>query len=267
VPDNLVYSVLIAQSVVIVLLAALVVGLLRSHAETLRALDRLGAGGEASDLSVAGRGSGDDHRHDHDRDRSGGIPQPGRELEVDRPAPDLVGVDPSGEVVAISTATRTGPMLLAFLSTSCSSCVPFWESLDRDRMAIGDRLVRTVAVTLGPEEESPTRAGKVSSTATIVMSSQAWRDYGVPGAPYFVLVDTVTGRVLGEGSAAQPSQLASLVADSTADQAWELQRETKAKADLEREARIDQELMRAGIKPGDPQLYPTPGVIDGEKDQ
>jgi hypothetical protein len=256
VPENLVYSILIGQSVVIVLLAVLVGGLLRSHAETLRTLDRLGAGGDPTEFRRAPRSD-----HDH-----GGIPQPGVELEVDRPAPDLVGVDPSGEAVAISTSTRSGPMLLAFLSTSCSSCGPFWESFDRDRMAIGDRLVRTVAVTLGPEEESPTRASKVSSTATIVMSSQAWRDYGVPGAPYFVLVDTATGRVLGEGSAAQPAQLASLVADSTADQAWDLHREKKAKTDLEREARIDQDLMRAGIKPGDPQLYPGPGVIDGEKD-
>lgn len=260
-PENLVYSILIGQSVVIVLLAVLVVGLLRSHAETLKTLDRLGAGGDPGDFALATRRSSDEHRHEQD-----GIPQPGLELEVDRLAPDLVGVDPSGEVVAISTSTRSGPMLLAFLSTSCSSCGPFWESFDRDRMAIGDRLVRTVAVTLGPEEESPTRAGKVSSTATIIMSSQAWRDYGVPGAPYFVLVDTATGRVLGEGSAAQPTQLASLVADSTADQAWDLQREKKAKADLDREARIDQDLMRAGIKPGDPQLYPGPGVIDGEKD-
>jgi hypothetical protein len=265
VSDTLVYSILIAQSVVIVLLAVLVVGLLRSHAETLRTLDRLGAGGDPGDFSLARRRNGDEHGHEHDQNR-GGIPQPGLELEVDRPAPDLVGVDPSGEVVAISTSTRSGPMLLAFLSTSCSSCGPFWESLERDRMAIGDRLVRTVAVTLGPEEESPTRASKVSSTATIVMSSQAWRDYGVPGAPYFVLVDTGTGRVLGEGSAAQPAQLASLVADSTADQEWDLKREKKAKADLEREARIDQDLMRAGIKPGDPQLYPSPGLIDGEKD-
>jgi len=254
VPENLVYSVLIAQSVVIVLLAVLVVGLLRSHAETLRTLDRLGAGGDPNELSLA-------PRHNHDE----GIPQPGPEQAVDRPAPDLVGVDPRGEVVAISTTTSSGPMLLAFLSTSCSSCTPFWDSFVHDRMAINDRLVRTVAVTLGPEEESPTRAAKMSATATIIMSSQAWRDYGVPGAPYFVLVDTVTGRVLGEGSAAQPSQLASLVADSTADQAWELERERKASADLEREIRIDQELMRAGIKPGDPQLYPAPGVVDAEK--
>ena len=254
-PDDFVYSALIAQSVVIVLLAVLVVGLLRSHAETLRTLDRLGAGGDPNELSPA-------LRHSHD----GGIPQPGPELAVDRPAPDLVGVDPSGEVVAMSTSTRTGPMLLAFLSTSCSSCTPFWESFVQDRMAINDRLIRTVAVTLGPEEESPTRAGKMSASATIIMSSQAWRDYSVPGAPYFVLIDTVTGRVLGEGSAAQPAQLASLVADSTADQAWDLERERKARADLEREARIDTELMRAGIKPGDPQLYPAAGEIDAEKD-
>jgi hypothetical protein len=255
VPENLVYSALIAQSVVIILLAVLVVGLLRSHAETLRTLDRLGAGGDPNEIPEGSR-----HTHQE------GIPQPGPALAVDRPAPDLVGVDPGGEVVAISTTTSTGPMLLAFLSTSCSSCSPFWESFVQDRMAINDRLVRTVAVTLGPEEESPTRAGKMSSSATVIMSSQAWRDYGVPGAPYFVLVDTVTGRVLGEGSATQPSQLASLVADATADQIWELERERKSRADREREIRIDQELMRAGIKPGDPQLYPTPGVIDTDQE-
>lgn len=254
-PENLVYSILIAQSVVIVLLAVLVVGLLRSHAETLRTLDRLGASGDPGSLARAGG-------HDHDD----GIPQPGHELEIDRPAPDLVGIDPGGEAMAISTSTNSGPLLLAFLSTSCSSCVPFWESLDGGRMVVRDRLVRAVAVTLGPEEESPTRAGKMSTSTTVLMSSQAWRDYGVPGAPYFVLVNTVTGRVLGEGSAAQPAQLESLVADSTADQAWDLQRSKKSRADLERETRIDEELMRAGIKPGDPQLYPAPGDLKRNED-
>ncbi|MEX0698715.1 MAG: hypothetical protein WD354_03175 [Acidimicrobiia bacterium] len=249
-PENLIYSILIAQSVVIALLAVLVVGLLRSHAETLKTLDRLGAGSDPGSFT---RATG----HNHDE----GIPQPGHELEVDRPAPDLVGIDPTGEAVAISTTTNSGPLLLAFLSTSCSSCGPFWESLDNGRMAVQDRLVRAVAVTLGPDEESPTRAGNMSTSTTVLMSSQAWRDYGVPGAPYFVLVDTVAGRVLGEGSAAQPAQLASLVADATADHAWDLQRSKKSKADLERETRIDEELMKAGIKPGDPQLYPAPGKL------
>ncbi len=34
-----------------------------------------------------------------------------------------------------------------------------------------------------------------------VMSSEAWDDFGVPVAPYFILVDGPTGSVVGEGAA------------------------------------------------------------------
>ena len=48
------------------------------------------------------------------------------------------------------------------------------------------------------------------------MSSQAWLDYAVPGAPYFVLTD---GTIRGEGAATSWTALASLVSDAIADAA------------------------------------------------
>ncbi len=49
------------------------------------------------------------------------------------------------------------------------------------------------------------------------MSTQAWEDYGMPGSPYFVLVDGAAGRVAGEGSATSWQQVVRLCGDASAD--------------------------------------------------
>ena len=74
------------------------------------------------------------------------------------------------------------------------------------------------------------------------MSSDAWQDYRVPGAPYFVLVDGATGRIAGEGSAQTWHQVASLMGSAGGDAS-------------PRERLVDAELGAAGILPGDPWLY------------
>ena len=48
------------------------------------------------------------------------------------------------------------------------------------------------------------------------MSSQAWEDYGVPLAPYFVLRGRRAGTVEGEGAAESWPQVASLLRDAMA---------------------------------------------------
>jgi hypothetical protein len=89
------------------------------------------------------------------------------------------------------------------------------------------------------------------------MTSQGWKEFEVPGAPYFVMVDPARG-VVGEGSAMTFSALEEFLDDSTSDQTWDRDRSRKSNADAERENRIDRELRDAGIRPGDPRLYPTP---------
>jgi len=83
---------------------------------------------------------------------------------------------------------------------------------------------------------------------TVVMSSHAYEEYGVPGAPYFVLVD---GSVRGEGVATTWAALQSLLADALADAHENGGGGTRAE-------RIEARLAAAGIEPGDPSLYPGP---------
>jgi hypothetical protein len=68
------------------------------------------------------------------------------------------------------------------------------------------------------------------------MSSQAWEDYGVPGTPYFVLVEG--GAIQGEGVATTWDALASLVGDA-----------------IEEQRGVEQRLAAAGIGPDHPSLF------------
>jgi len=83
----------------------------------------------------------------------------------------------------------------------------------------------------------------------VVMSTDAWEVYRVPGAPYFVLVEG-TGRIAGEGSAQSWRQVASLIGTAGGD---------AEAARGPREERVDDELAAAGILPGDPRLH-HPGI-------
>jgi hypothetical protein len=78
------------------------------------------------------------------------------------------------------------------------------------------------------------------------MSSHAYEEYGVPGAPYFVLVD---GSVRGEGVATTWAALESLLTDAIEDT-------SEPAGGGGRAERIEARLAAAGIAPGDPSLYP-----------
>ena len=81
------------------------------------------------------------------------------------------------------------------------------------------------------------------------MSSDAWDDYDVPGAPYFVLVD---GGIRGEGVATTWQALTSLVSDAIEDQ-----REARnADSGARRPRDLDATFAAAGIGPDHPSLYP-----------
>jgi hypothetical protein len=77
------------------------------------------------------------------------------------------------------------------------------------------------------------------------MSSQAWEDYRIPGAPYFVLVD---GTIRGEGVATSWAALSSLVGDAIED--------AGGAGGTARADRVDRTLAGAGIGPDHPSLYP-----------
>jgi hypothetical protein len=129
----------------------------------------------------------------------------------------------------------------------------FWEWITGPFVEVEGRRYRVIVATLGSDEESPTRASALKNGDTeVVMSSSAWADYEVPGAPYFALVDPAEGRVIGEGSAPTIDALESFLADSSGDREWD----RRDRTDRDRETVVDEELRQAGIHPGDPRLYP-----------
>lgn len=224
-------AVVSVETVLLVLLVILVAGLLRSHAAIMR---RLGP---------------EDSTHPPDSPartpavQVSQVPGPGSGVTGD--APGLSGVTPAGDAIGLAF-TAGAPTLLAFLTSGCSSCAEFWGSLGERRLPTG---VRTVIVAHGAERERSAKLRELAPAGIpVVMSSQAWADYEVPGSPYFVLVD---GGVLGEGVATTWHALASLVGDALEDQ-----REARAQGGEERAVRIDDTLAAAGIGPGHPSLYP-----------
>ena len=213
----------------IALLGLLVIGLLKSHAEILRQLHELGAGRvEETDHAVPV-----------------GLALGGSDGAA---AHDLAGRTPAGEAAVVAVRDVGHDTLLAFLSSGCLTCAGFGEALGAGGDLGLPAHMRVVAVTKDPGEESEPAIRNLSSGQTVVMSTQAWFDYEVPGSPYFVHVNAATGRVAGEGTASTWEQVVSLVSRAAADA-------TRSRAGLG--DRIDHELTAAGILPGDPSLYPT----------
>jgi hypothetical protein len=257
-------------AVVVALLGLLVAGLLRSHAEILRALHQLGVDldpdrpdGVSTPVGApASRsGSGGDVR-------SASVPKrPSRE------AKDVVGIGPDESSVSIAVTGRAQLTLLAFLSSGCGTCHLFWDAFAAPDLAVPGE-ARLVAVTKGTDSESPGMVRKLApDTVPVVMSSEAWADYDVPVAPFFVLVDGASGSVVGEGAASTWDQVTSLLHNAL-DDAGMLDRKGRIKAgvqprargDVARERRVDRDLLAAGITPGDPSLYTlpeTPAVPNG----
>jgi hypothetical protein len=251
-------------AVVVALLALLVAGLLRSHAEILRALHSLGV-----DMDPA--------RSDDGVSVSTAVGAPTiRSSEVpkrpSRGAVDVVGTTPEHDAISIAIVGAQHLTLLAFLSSGCGSCLAFWDVF-RDGGPVevpGD--ARLVCVSKDAGEESVSSIKRLAPLdIPTVMSSKAWADYDVPVAPFFVLLDGDSGEVIGEGAANDWVQVQSLL-HTALDDAGMLDRKGKLKgnlksarrgkptADLLREARADRDLLAAGIHPGDPSLYTLPST-------
>jgi len=236
----------VLESVVLVVLCVLVSGLLRSHATILRRLHELGAA----------TGEADSPRPDPLADRLPG-PTAGRPASL--PAHDVAGVDLDDGAVAVRVVGAGHDTILAFLSSGCSTCGTFWEAIRQPDLALppGSRLV---VVAQGPEHEHVALLNELAPRhVPVVMSTQAWKDYAVPGSPYVVLVEGTSGRVAGEGTAPSFEQVLSMLGRGVDDAGHRArlaaQRGNKARADGERESEIDEALIDAGVRPGDPSLY------------
>ncbi len=230
----------IANTIVLALVLILVVGLLRSHAAILRQLHEL-------DGSSA-------HAHDDPG------PAPVRLADPTNRAKPLQGVTLGGEQVVFAVSGVDHNTLLVFLSSSCLTCREFWSTFATDGVTLphGTRLI---IVTKDLSDESPSELAALAPEGfELVCSSAAWTNYQVPGSPYVISIDGSTGRIQGEGTGLNWEQVAGLLAQATGDRHFltgtEADTVRKPMSDVAREARVDQELLEAGILPGDPSLYP-----------
>jgi hypothetical protein len=207
------------------LLALLVAGLLRSHAEILRSLHELGVNLDPDAAGSTGAAIA--------RSRAGAST-----------IADVSGQDPGGAPQHLAVAGVGHSTLLAFLSSNCLTCRDFWSAFSDPSLVVPND-ARVIVVTRGVEAESPDAVRKLASPLVhTVMSTETWHDYNVPGAPYFILVDGPRAEVVGEGTATTWERVQNLMAQAGAD---------------DREQRsVDRDLRAAGIEPGDPSLYPGP---------
>jgi hypothetical protein len=241
----------VAVVVVVALLAVLVAGLLRSHAEVIRALHQMGV-----DMSPSPPSSGVNTPV-----AFAPRPTPARPDASD--VIDLAGTTPTGEAVSIAVGSVRHDSLVAFLTSGCQTCRGFWDAF-RTASADVPGGARLVVVTRGAEAESPgTLAELGAGRVPIVMSTEVWEHYDVPAAPYFVYVSGPAAKIVGEGTAATWPQVRTLVSNAVADGTTDpapasLDADSrKAWPDAERAVRIDRELSIAGILPGDTRLHPT----------
>ena len=227
-------AVVVIEGLVIVLLAILVAGLLKSHAEILRQLDALGASEDGS-VTVGSPQT---------RPKTTGFEK--------APATTLTGVDLSGGAVTVSLEQGRGNTLVAFLSSGCLSCETFWSEFQGD-FDLPTPDTRTVIVTKGPESESPSKVRDLAPPRlTLLMSDETWDVFRVPMTPYFLLVDG-SGMVVGEGAASSWRHLLGLLRQSAADAANPIHLDTGSRLQL-----TDAQLLDAGVQPGDPSLYENP---------
>jgi hypothetical protein len=215
----------VIETLLLVLLAFVMVGLLRSHAAILRRLPT--HDGEPDDLRTIDLERGVAPGPDGEAQTQLPAHLPGPRAEV-TPAHDVVGRTLDGASAVTPVATAGSPTLVAFLSSGCLTCRTFWEGLRRGAHEPMPEQARVVVVTKDPEFESPSRLRDLApEDVRVLQSSQAWGDYGITMSPYFVMVGA-DGTVRSEGAASSWNQVRSLLTDAIAD-------EELARAQAERE--------------------------------
>ncbi len=261
-------TVLIAvETVVLIVLAVLVAGLLRAYATVLQRLHALDGGGTvtpppfrtAAGVPAPPSGSGPAAT----AAASGSGDAAGRQEWP--PASDISGEGLTGEIVSVRTVAVEHDTVLVFLSSGCAGCTVFWEQLaDRHGPFAGSDGLwsgsRVLVVTKDPHDESVGLLQQLSPPGVdVVMSTPAWDDFGVPGSPYVIVVDGPSGRVKGEGSGTSLDQISGLMQQAYGDGAGGpgSRRVRKPLSDMEREVDVDRALLAVGIGPGHPSLYGT----------
>lgn len=249
-------ALLVVETVVLAVLCVLVAGLLRGYASVLRRLHQLDGG-------PAGAGA------PPFRTAPGVVaPDPDDTQQIEgraewAAAHDIDGVTLRGEIVSVRTVGVPHDTVLAFLSANCEGCAGFWHELAEGGWTApaGSRLL---VVARGAGAESPSVLSQLCPPEVdLVLSSQAWSDYQVPGSPYLVVTDGQTGRVKGEGSGLSFSQVGGLIRQSVADSRHPAMAH-RPDADRRRERDIDRMLLSAGIGPNDPSLF---GQTEPEQQQ
>ncbi len=216
------------------ILSVIVFGLLRTHAEILRALDRAGVpldGGSTTSPVTIG-------------------PGPMRPA-ADHDVADIVGTVPGGGPVKVALG---GPhhTLLAFLSSGCRTCQAFWETFRTPGLQLPGTDTRLVIVAQDPEHDSVSRLIELAPPGVrIVCSSATWQALEIPGSPFFALVDGADRSIVGSGTATTWEQIAGLLGQAVGDAAIAAGRPAPAGY-----ASADEALGAAGIGPGHPSLYP-----------
>lgn len=176
----------VLETVVLAVLVVLVSGLVRSHATILRRFSELGI--ETAERPAPSL-----------RPRPEAGPPAAR--IASRPAPDVSGVDRDGRALAIRVTGVEADTLLVFLSSGCATCGAFWEAMTDPDLALPQG-TRLVVVAQSADREQPALLAELAPRhLPVVLSSQAWQDYVVPGAPFAVLVDGTSGLVAGEATA------------------------------------------------------------------
>ena len=250
-------ALVVGLTVAVALLGVLVAGLLRGHADVLRALHQLGVDMDpaapsarpAGPVSVASPGV---------------RPTPARPDATD--VMDLTGVSPAGDAISLAVGGVRHDTLIAFLTSGCATCRAFWDAFRSGILDVPGG-ARLVAVTRGSEAESPGAIAGLAGSTPVVMSTEVWEHYDIPYAPYFVYVSGPASRVVGEGVAAGWEEVKALVANAVADGTTEAGPprrgiHERSRADQTRDDVVDRALRAAGIEPGDPRLYPT-SISDG----
>jgi hypothetical protein len=199
-------ALLAVESVVLVLLALVVVGLLRSHAEILR---RLPADPDTAGSTTAPR----------DHQTTAKTPMIPEHLPAPRadqtPVVTIAGDTLDGGQLAIDPGKTD--TLVAFLSSGCLTCKTFWDALQPGRRKPLPGDARPIIVVKDSAFESPSRLRELAPPdLPVVMSSQAWGDYNIAMSPYFLFVSG--GTVRSEGAASSWEQVSSLLKDAYEDE-------------------------------------------------
>lgn len=230
---------LIIALIAIGVLTLIVFGLLRTHADILRALHRAGIPLDDTDeTSAVG-------------------PVPVSAPSRDQSAIDVRGTVPGGGPVSVGVggAERT---LLAFLSSGCKTCATFWSELASPLIEIGGEATRLVIVAQDPAHDSESRLVELAPDGVrTVCSSAAWEAYGVPGSPYFVLIDGRNRKVVGSGTATNWPQVQRLLTQAVSDSRRNgAGRNSAGRNGAGSNDPVGSELAAFGIGPGHPSLYP-----------